>query len=118
MVMPIVIVTIVIGALVMIPMGIITVVLLRGHGAMLIAGYNTASQAERDKYDEKKLCRSIGVCMLASDILLAALLTLIVLAELSILPAAVMNVFIWVFIGVLIVMIAVTLWYANVKCKK
>lgn len=31
-----------------------------GRGAFLIAGYNTKSQAEKAKYDEKKLCRLMG----------------------------------------------------------
>lgn len=112
------IVTIVIGALVMIPMIVMTILLMRGRGAMLIAGYNTASDEERAKYDEKKLCKTVGFCMLACDILCALLLALIVLAELSILPTSVMNLFIWVFIGVLAVALVVTMWYANVKCKK
>ena len=32
----------------------------RGKGAFLIAGYNTASAAERARYDEKALCRFMG----------------------------------------------------------
>lgn len=110
--------TIVIGALVMIPLIVMTILLLRGRGAMLIAGYNTASDEERARYDEKKLCKTVGFCMLACDILCVLLLTLIVLAELAILPESVMNLFAWVFIGVLIAAVAVTMWYANVKCKK
>ena len=39
---------------------IITIVLLSGKGGFLIAGYNTASKAEKQKYDEKKLCRVMG----------------------------------------------------------
>lgn len=31
-----------------------------GKGAFLIAGYNTMSQSEKAKYDEKKLCRLMG----------------------------------------------------------
>lgn len=41
------------------------VLFLTGHGADLIAGYNTASEAERGRYDEKKLCRYMGILMLA-----------------------------------------------------
>lgn len=36
-----------------------------GKGAFLIAGYNTASKAERETIDEKKLCRCMGKLMLA-----------------------------------------------------
>ena len=34
-----------------------------GRGASLIAGYNTASEKEKDKIDEKKLCRYTGNLM-------------------------------------------------------
>ena len=37
----------------------------RGKGAFLIAGYNTASKAEKAKYDEKALCRFMGKIMFA-----------------------------------------------------
>lgn len=37
----------------------------RGKGAFLIAGYNTASAAERARYDEKALCRFLGKLMFA-----------------------------------------------------
>ena len=42
---------------------ILSVVLISGHGSWLIAGYNTASQEEKEKYNEKKLCRIIGIGM-------------------------------------------------------
>lgn len=34
-----------------------------GRGAFLIAGYNTMSKAEKEKIDEKKLCRYMGNLM-------------------------------------------------------
>ena len=37
----------------------------RGKGAFLIAGYNTASKAEKARYDEKALCRFMGKLMFA-----------------------------------------------------
>ena len=37
----------------------------RGKGTFLIAGYNTASKAEKAKYDEKALCRFMGKIMFA-----------------------------------------------------
>lgn len=39
---------------------IITIILISGKGAFLIAGCNTSSKAEKLKYDEKKLCRVMG----------------------------------------------------------
>ena len=34
---------------------VLSAILLSGNGAMLIAGYNTAKEEEKAKYDEKKL---------------------------------------------------------------
>lgn len=49
---------------------IISVVLITGHGSGLIAGYNTASKEEKDKYNEKKLCKVAGFGMTAITIIL------------------------------------------------
>ena len=38
----------------------LSLLLLSGRGANLIAGYNTASKEEKAKTDEKKLCRVVG----------------------------------------------------------
>ena len=37
----------------------------RGKGAFLIAGYNTASQEEKARYDKNALCRFMGRLMFA-----------------------------------------------------
>lgn len=37
----------------------------QGKGAFLIAGYNTAPKREKEKYDEKALCRFMGKLMFA-----------------------------------------------------
>ena len=39
---------------------IMAIFLLNGKGAFLIAGFNTMSKEEREKYDEKALCRFVG----------------------------------------------------------
>ena len=39
---------------------IISGVLLAGKGGFLIAGYNTSNAKDKAKYDEKKLCRTLG----------------------------------------------------------
>ncbi|MBS6679687.1 MAG: DUF3784 domain-containing protein, partial [Clostridiales bacterium] len=51
--------------------GGISLALLMGKGAFLIAGYNTASEKEKRKYNEKKLCRTTGTYL--------ALITVLVL---------------------------------------
>ena len=39
---------------------VFSIILLSGHGSWFISGYNTASNEEKEKYDEKKLCRTMG----------------------------------------------------------
>lgn len=41
----------------------LSIVLLLGKGSWLIAGYNTASKEEKEKFDERKLCLVVGVGM-------------------------------------------------------
>lgn len=41
------------------------VVFFRGKGASLIAGYNTSSKAEKEKYDKLALCKFMGKLMFA-----------------------------------------------------
>ena len=44
---------------------VLGILLWRGKGAFLIAGYNTAKPSEWAKYDEKALCRSVAVILFA-----------------------------------------------------
>lgn len=50
----------VVGALVL-----LGIIFLKGKGSFLIAGYNTASKAEKEKIDGKKLCTRVGMLMFA-----------------------------------------------------
>lgn len=50
--------------------GILSALLLSGHGKWLIAGYNTASEKEREKYDAKKLCRTVGAGLAVADVII------------------------------------------------
>lgn len=49
---------------------VFTGILLSGHGANLIAGYNTLSCEEKAKYNEQKLCRVVGFGLLIVTILI------------------------------------------------
>ena len=62
----------------------ISIVLLSGHGANLIAGYNTAGKEEKSKYDAKKLCRVTGAGMAVITILI-----LVMAAGENVLPVSV-----------------------------
>lgn len=57
--------------LIVILLGIMSLYLLSGRGAMLIAGYNTATEEEKLRYDEKKLCRTVGVYLGILTVLVA-----------------------------------------------
>ncbi|MDR2606185.1 MAG: DUF3784 domain-containing protein [Oscillospiraceae bacterium] len=43
---------------------VLGVILMTGHGAMLIAGYNTMSLRERETYDSKRMCKFVGKLLL------------------------------------------------------
>lgn len=59
---------------IVIAMAIMSMVLLMGTGAGLIAGYNTSSAEEKLKYDEKKLCRTMGAGLSVLTVLVAVML--------------------------------------------
>lgn len=87
----------------------ISATLLSGHGANLIAGYNTASKKEREKYDEKKLCRVIGIGLLV----VAFLLPFAMLGQ-AIFPAWM----VYVFLGIVILDSSIMIILANTICKR
>ena len=88
---------------------ILSVVLISGHGSWLIAGYNTASQEEKEKYNEKKLCRIIGIGMSV----IAILLLTMGLFE-NILPAF----FVYIASGIILVDVVVIIILGNTLCRK
>ncbi|XKE94615.1 DUF3784 domain-containing protein [Metaplanococcus flavidus] len=45
--------------------------LLQGKGGWLIAGYNTMSKEEKEKYDEAALCKATGKLILAIAVTIA-----------------------------------------------
>lgn len=49
---------------------VLSILFLSGKGAGFIAGYNTASEKEKKKYDEKKLCRVTGGGMAVVTVML------------------------------------------------
>lgn len=88
---------------------LLTMIFLSGHGSGLIAGYNTATKDEKEKYDEKKLCRVMGWGM-------AVITVLIVVMGLfeTVLPAG----FVYVFLGIVIVDIIAIMVLSNTICRK
>lgn len=87
---------------------IITIILLSGHGANLVAGYNTTSEEEKQKYNAKKLSRVVG----AGFCVITAMIFIMTLGE-AILPAWIAYVFLIIVIIDCIAMIVL----ASTTCK-
>lgn len=49
---------------------ILSIILLTGRGAFLIAGYNTKSKSEKEEYDVPALCRFMGKILLPLALLI------------------------------------------------
>ena len=88
--------------------GGISLPLLMGKGSFLIAGYNTASEKEKRKYNEKKLCRTVGVYM--------ALITVLVLGA-EILGENIPDWYMALVMGGVFIGLIPTLLYANLGCR-
>lgn len=88
---------------------VLSIVLISGHGSWVISGYNTASKAEKEKYDEKKLCRTMGIGMS-----IIAILALIMGVLENILPAF----FIYIALGIILIDVAVIIILGNTLCRK
>ncbi|MDO5291459.1 MAG: DUF3784 domain-containing protein [bacterium] len=97
---------------------VITIVLLQGKGSMLIAGYNTSSKEEQEKYDKVKLCKSMGVCMGIVTLLMIILTVLTGFVEAGTIKEDTMGPIAMVFTVLIVIDIAVEMYYSNTKCKK
>lgn len=87
---------------------IISSVLISGHGENMIAGYNTATEEEKKKYNTKKLCRVVGIGMAV----ITAMIFIMAIGE-AVLPAA----FATVFAVVTVVDCISIMILANTICK-
>ena len=83
--------------------------LLSGHGSWFISGYNTATKEEKEKYDEKKLCRTMGIGMS-----IIAILALIMGVLENILSAF----FVYIALGIILIDVAVIIILGNTLCRK
>ena len=83
---------------------VLSIVLISGHGSWLISGYNTASKEEKAKYNEKKLCRTMGIGMSVIAILL-----LIMGVFENILPAF----FVYIALGIILVDVVIIIVLGN-----
>ena len=88
---------------------VLSIVLLLGHGSWFISGYHTASKEEKEKYNEKKLCRTMGIGMFVITLLISTM----GLLE-NILPAF----FAYIALGIVLVDVAVIIILGNTICRK
>ena len=89
--------------------GIWSLILLSGHGAASIAGYNTMTEDEKKTIDEKKLCFVLGICMFVCA------LTMLYMAVLN--PNITITTTI-IASSIITIDLVVTIYIENTKCKK
>jgi len=85
---------------------LISILLFTGKGSWLIAGYNTSSKEQKEKYNEKKLCKAMGI-MCAIVAVMTGILYCLNDESFAIIYAI-----------LLCIIVTITLVYANTKCKK
>lgn len=85
-------------------MFVLSIILLSGRGSWLIAGYNTMSKEQQNKYDSKKLTRATGIMSIITSLALLAL-------AFSFLNAI-------VFLIILFISVTITIIYTNKYCLK
>ena len=88
---------------------VLSITLLSGHGSWFISGYNTATKEEKEKYDEKKLCRTMGIGMS----IISILILIMGLFE-SVLPAF----FVYIAVGIIVVDVVVIIILGNTLCRQ
>lgn len=90
-------------------LGIWSLVLLSGHGAISIAGYNTMTEDEKKTIDEKKLCFVMGIStsVCALTMLYMAVLNPNITITTTIIASSIIT-----------MDMIVTIYIANTKCEK
>ena len=83
-----------------------------------IAGYNTASREERDKYDEKKLCRATGLVCLLCALLMCVLAWLGYRVETGVITEEQMLPYALASSAVILLAVVAAVIYSNTKAKK
>ena len=92
--------------------------LFKGKGSFLIAGYNTASQKERDQYDELKLCKSTSVICAISGLSMLAMAYIICQRRANMISEDQMLLWFAIITVALLASSIVGILYSNTRCKK
>lgn len=96
---------------------IIAIALFLGKGSWLIAGYNTASEEEKAKYDKKKLCPSMGTLCFITAVLIFIMTYFCFQVETGILQEKSLLIVAIVFCTAIVCAIVVEIIYVNKFCK-
>lgn len=91
-------------------LAIISVIFLTGHWVNLIAGYNTASKEEKEKYNSKKLCHCMGIGISVIIILLGIMAINKRLLQ--------NNYFVFIFVAQVLIDVVVMIVVSNKFCKE
>ncbi len=91
--------------------------LLCGKGKRLIAGYNTLSEDEKKKYDEKKVCSAAGVICIICCVFLCTIAYMGYKAESGIMSETDMLIPIFILLAVLIAAVIAAGVYIRKKAK-
>lgn len=97
---------------------ILGILLLFGKGEWLIAGYNTMSEEEKEKYDSKKLCRAVSVICFVCSVMLVIMAYLGHRVDIGLMEENNMLIFAIVFVLVIFTTLIATSIYINKKAKK
>lgn len=97
---------------------IIGIFLFNGKGRWLIAGYNTASKEEKEKYDEKKLCRAMSFICTVCCIMLCIMAYLGYRVDSGVMEEVYMLPFALIFVAVVLITVIAVNRYINTKAKK
>ena len=90
-------------------LGIWSLILLSGHGAASLAGFNTMTEDEKKTFDEKKLCFVGGI---------GSLISTLVLFFMAILSPNITNTTAIIAGSIIAIDAVVMVYIANTKCKR
>lgn len=88
-----------------------------GKGSWLIAGYNTASEEDKAKYDKKKLCKGVSVITLVVSVMMYVTAYLAYRVESGLMEERKMLPFALIFAAVVFISVALYFVYLEKKCK-
>lgn len=90
----------------------LSIPLLRGKGAFLVAGVNTMGEQGKARYDIPKICKAVGALMMLAAAFCAAVGLISLFYEADKLPILLFLIVIFIIACIVVVV------YANTACKK